>query len=88
MFSKISAPLLAGGLVFATAISAYAQAPDSSPKPSQPQGQPQEMMQGGGHMNMMGNMGPEHMQQMTKMMENCNRMMERADNAGSPPKHE
>jgi hypothetical protein len=30
----------------------------------------------GGMMNMMGQMDPDHMRQMSRMIENCNRMME------------
>jgi hypothetical protein len=30
----------------------------------------------GGMMHMMGTMGPDHMKQMTQMIENCSRMME------------
>jgi hypothetical protein len=30
----------------------------------------------GGMMNLMGQMSPDHMKQMTSMIDNCNRMME------------
>ena len=56
------------------AMTALAQAPDGSPPAPQGQGK----MQGHGGMMGMGHMDPEHMKQMTRMMENCNRMMERA----------
>ncbi|TXL80384.1 hypothetical protein FHP25_04960 [Vineibacter terrae] len=69
---------LLGGLAAVTAALAQAPAPASPP----PQGQ--EMMKG--HDGMMGRMDPDHMKQMARMMENCNRMMERMneDKPGSP----
>ena len=51
-------------------------------KPSTPPHQTESTM--GDHrsmMNMMGEMSPDQMKHMTKMMENCNRMMESMANA-------
>jgi hypothetical protein len=52
---------------------------------AQPRSQPpsaQGMMgDHGGMMNMMGQMSPDHMKQMTAMIENCNRMMESMSNS-------
>lgn len=71
--------VILGGLTAATAVLAQAPAPSSPP----PQGQ--DMMKGHGGM-MTGPMDPDQMKQMTRMMENCNRMMERMseDKSGSP----
>jgi periplasmic protein CpxP/Spy len=41
--------------------------------------------QGNGMMNMMGRMSPDHMQQMTRMIDNCNRMMEGAQEQRTEP---
>ena len=59
--------MLIGGLAFA----AYADPQQNVP--SSP-GSDHGMM--GGNVEMMQHMSPEIMQQMTRMMENCNRMME------------
>jgi hypothetical protein len=42
----------------------------------------------GGMMNMMGQMSPDHMKQMTRMVDNCNRTMESTNNAPSGPDHQ
>jgi hypothetical protein len=61
-----------GGLTAATTVFAQSSVP-----PSQPPA-PQGMMGGGqgGMTGMMGQMNPDQMKQMTRMVENCNRMME------------
>ena len=41
----------------------------------------------GGMMNMMGQMTPDQMRQMTRMVDNCNRMMESMSNTPSGPDH-
>ena len=66
-----AAAAIIGGLTAATAL--YAQ--EAQP-PSQPPGTHRMMADHTGMMNMMGQMSPDHMKQMTAMMENCNRMME------------
>jgi hypothetical protein len=67
-----------GGLIAATP--AFAQSSTSSP---QSPGAAQNMM--GGHAGMMGGMSSDHMQQMARMMDNCNRMMEqRGEHATEP----
>jgi hypothetical protein len=65
-----AAAAIIGGLTAATAL--YAQ--EAQP-PSQPPGTQRMMGDHAGMMNMMGQMSPDHMKQMTAM-ENCNRMME------------
>ena len=42
----------------------------------------------GGMMNMMGQMNPDQMKQMTRMVENCNRMMESMMTAPEKPNKE
>jgi hypothetical protein len=42
----------------------------------------------GGMMNMMGQMSPDHMKQMSRMVDNCNRMMESMNNAPTGPDHQ
>ena len=75
MISKLTtlfaAAAIIGGLTAATASFAQeAQPPSQSPTA-------QGMMgDRGGMMNMMGQMSPDHMKQMTAMIDNCNRMME------------
>ena len=79
----VAAALVVGAFGIATA--GFAQTPETPSKPSQGD----EMMKGHDGMmgGMMGNKDSEHMKQMTKMMENCNRMMERADaSSGTPAK--
>ena len=38
--------------------------------------------------NMMGQMSPDHMKQMTRMVDNCNRMMESMNNPPTAPDHQ
>jgi hypothetical protein len=59
----------------ATATTAFAQNGTLPSAASTPQAMPMTNDQGG-MMNMMGQMGPDHMKQMSRMVENCNRMME------------
>ena len=42
----------------------------------------------GGMMNMMGQMNPDQMRQMSRMIENCNRMMESMMTAPEKPNKE
>ena len=60
-----------GGLTAATAL--YAQEAQPPSEPLRTQGM---MGDHAGMMNMMGQMSPDHMKQMTAMIDNCNRMME------------
>lgn len=63
-----------GGLIAATA--AFAD----TNTPSAPQATQGMMGDHGGSMNMMGGMSGDHMAQMSRMIDNCNRMMESASN--------
>jgi Spy/CpxP family protein refolding chaperone len=84
MISKLTtlfaAAALIGGIVAATASFAEeTQPPSQSPRA-------QGMMgDRGGMMNMMGQMNPDHMKQMTAMIDNCNRMMESVDKSPTGP---
>jgi hypothetical protein len=60
-----------GGLTAATAL--YAQEAQPPSQPPRTQGM---MGDHAGMMNMMGQTSPDHMKQMTAMIDNCNRMME------------
>jgi len=42
----------------------------------------------GGMMNMMGQMSTDQMKQMTRMVDNCNRMMKSMSNAPAEPDHQ
>ncbi len=66
-----AAAAIIGGLTAATA--PYAQ---EAQTPSQPPSTQGMMGDHAGMMNMMGQMSPDHMKQMTAMIDNCNRMME------------
>jgi Spy/CpxP family protein refolding chaperone len=66
-----TAAAIVGGLVAATTV--FAQEAPPPPQPPRAQGM---MGDHGGIMNMMGQMSPDHMKQMTAMIDNCNRMME------------
>lgn len=65
-----------GGIAAASPL--FAQETKPSPQPHQAEG---TMGDHRGMMNMMGGMNSDQMKQMTKMMENCNRMMESMANA-------
>jgi len=73
-----AAAAIIGGLTAATA--PYAQ---EAQTPSQPPSTQGMMGDHAGMMNMMGQMSPDHMKQMTAMIDNCNRMM--ASMSKSPP---
>jgi len=62
---------IAGGLVAPTIVFAQKTEP-----PSQAPSTQGMMGDHGGMMGMMGQMSPDHMKQMTAMIDNCNRMME------------
>ena len=66
-----AAAAIIGGLTAATAL--YAQEAQPPSEPPRTQGM---MGDHAGMMNMMGQVSPDHMKQMTAMMESCNRMME------------
>ena len=63
---------IAGGLVAPTIV--FAQKAEPASQAPSAQGM---MGDHGGMMGMMGQMSPDHMKQMTAMIDNCNRMMER-----------
>jgi hypothetical protein len=73
-----------GGIIAATA--AFAQS--SAPSPQSPPAAQDTMGRHGGMMGMMGMMGgmsSDHMQQMSRMMDDCNRMMvQRSERATEP----
>jgi Spy/CpxP family protein refolding chaperone len=67
-----AASAILAGLGTATAVLAEGSTPRTQP----PQHGTGMMGDHSGMMNMMGQMSPEQMKQMTDMMDNCNRMME------------
>ena len=73
------AAAIIGGLTAATAPFAQEAQP-----PSQPRAQGM-MGDHGGTMNMMGQMSPDHMKQMTAMIDNCNHMMESVSKSPTAP---
>ena len=75
-----AAAAIIGGLIAATA--SFAQ--EAQP-PSQPTGAQGMMGDHDGMMNMMGQMSPDHMKQMTAMIDNCNRMMESISKSPTVP---
>jgi hypothetical protein len=77
--SKFLAVVL-GGLIAATA--ALAQSSTSSPPSPRAA---QDMMGHGGMMGMMEGMSSDHMQQMSRMMDDCNRMMEQRSERATEP---
>ena len=66
-----AAAAIIGGLVAPTTVFAQEAQPPSQPPRTQGM-----MGDHGGRMNMMGQMSPDHMKQMTAMIDNFNRMME------------
>jgi Spy/CpxP family protein refolding chaperone len=66
-----TAAAIVGALVAATTVFAEEAQPPSGPPRAQGM-----MGDHGGMMNMMGQTSPDHMKQMTVMIDNCNRMME------------
>ena len=71
-----AAAAILGGIAAATTVFAEETAP--SPQPPHTQ----DTMGGhGGMMDMMGQMSPDQMKQMTRMVDNCNRMMESMNDA-------
>ena len=79
----IAATAVFGAL--ATATVAFAQG--GTPSPQSPGTMPMAGDQGG-MMNMMGQMNPDQMRQMSRMIENCNRMMESMMTAPEKPNRE
>ena len=72
----LAATAILGGLT--TMTTAFAE----ESRPSSPPPRAQSMIgDHGGMMGMMGQMSAEHMKQMTRMVDNCNRMMESMNNA-------
>ena len=69
-----------GGLTAATAL--YAQEAQPPSQPPRTQGM---MGDHAGMMNMTGQMSPDHMKQMTAMIDNCNRMMESMSKSPTGP---
>jgi len=75
-----AAAAILGGLATATTVFADEAAPPSQPP------QTEAPMGGGGMMNMKGQMNPDQMKQMSRMVDNCNRMMESMGTAPPTPK--
>ena len=84
MISKLTtlfaAAAIIGGLTAATAPFAQEAQPPSQPPKAQGM-----MADHAGKMNMMGQMSPDHMKQMTAMIDNCNRMMESVSKSPTGP---
>jgi hypothetical protein len=76
-----TATAIIGGLLAATAV--FAEENKSSPQP--PHAAQGTAGDHGGMMNMMGQMSPDHMKQMRRMIDNCNRTMESMNNAPTGP---
>jgi hypothetical protein len=64
-----TAAAIIGGLLAATTVFAQEAQPPSQPPRAQGM-----MGDHGGIMNMMGQMSPDHVKQMTAMIDNCNRI--------------
>jgi hypothetical protein len=78
----LAAAILAGSAAVTTGF-----AEETNPSPQTP-GAHGMMGDRGGMMNMMGQMSPDHMKQMSRMVDNCNRMMESMNNAPTGPDHQ
>jgi hypothetical protein len=78
-----AAATMVGGLVAATTVFAEQANP-----PSQPPSAQGMMGDHSGMMNMMGQMSTDQMKQMTRMVDNCNRMMESMNNAPTGTHHQ
>ena len=78
----LAAVAILGGIAVTTA---FAQESVPSTQPPQSRG-----MKGGHHgmMGMMGQMSPDQTKQMTRMIDNCNRMMEEMNHAPTGPEKE
>jgi Spy/CpxP family protein refolding chaperone len=75
-----------GGLVTITTVFAEENTPSStSPRPAHGTGM---MGDHSGMMSMMRQMSPDQMQQMTRMVDNCNHMMESMTNTPAAPDQE
>jgi len=78
-----AAAAVLGGIAATTTV--FAEETTPSPQPPHTEG---PMGGHGGMMNMMGQMSPDQMKQMTRMVDNCNRMMESISNAPTGPDKE
>jgi Spy/CpxP family protein refolding chaperone len=79
----LAAAAILGGLTAVT--TGFAEESQPSSHPPRAQGM---MGDQGGMMNMMGQMNADQMKQMTRMVDNCNRMMESMSNAPTGPDHQ
>jgi Spy/CpxP family protein refolding chaperone len=75
MSRKLTALFVAAALFSSLTAATTVFAEEANPSPQGPSAQGM-MGDHGGMMNMMGQMSPDHMKQMSRMVENCNRMME------------
>ena len=78
----LAAAAILGGLTAVT--TGFAEESQPSSHPPRAQG---TMGDRGGMMNMMGQMSADQMNQMTRMVDNCNRMMESMSNPPTEPDH-
>jgi hypothetical protein len=88
----LTAAVILGGLTTMTTVFAEESRPSSQPPGAQGMmgnngGMMGMMGNHGGMMGMMGQMSPDQMQQMSQMVDNCNRMMESMNNAPAGPNH-
>jgi hypothetical protein len=74
MTRKLVTPFAAAAILSSVVAATMAFAQESTPPSQSPQAQ-HNMGDHGGMMSMMGQMSPDHMKQMTEMIERCNRMM-------------
>jgi hypothetical protein len=75
MSRKLTALFVAAAMFSSLTAATTVFAEQANPSPEAPSTQGM-MGDHGGMMNMMGQMSSDHMKQMTRMVENCNRMME------------
>jgi hypothetical protein len=75
MSRKLTALFVAAAMFSSLTAATTVFAEEANPSPQVPSAKGM-MGDHGGMMNMMGQMSPDHMKQMSRMVENCNRMME------------
>ena len=86
MTRKLTTFLAAAAILSGLTTMTTAFAEESHPS-AQPPGAQGMMGDRGGMMGMMGQMSTDHMQQMSRMVDNCNRMMESMSNTPAGPDH-
>ena len=88
MTRKLTMLFAAAAVLGAVAAATTVFAEETTTAPPQPPQTEGTMSDHNGMMNMMGQMGPDHMKQITRMVDNCNRMMESMNNAPAGPDRE